>query len=203
MALLRRYSLVLAVVAGLRKGRRDRIGSFFSHRLRLPDRRIVRSCFAKSARYCISFAHYFLRLQNLVLSNLQKIRKRVAVPDFFACKGYSGGYAGAGAGAGAGAEVWCVFSWGIAWFRVCLPVFYFRRVSALARSPSLVAFVLLQCSPGLHVGNLQAARVAAKPLPRFMYGYAARAAVAAIRAALPVSAAWLGLHFRNVGGIVL
>jgi len=84
-----------------------------------------------------------------------------------------------------------------------LPVFCFKRVPALARSPSLVAFVLLQCSPGLHVGNLQAARVAAKPLPRFMYGYAARAAVAAIRAALPVSSAWLGLHFRNVGGIVL
>jgi hypothetical protein len=36
-----------------------------------------------------------------------------------------------------------------------------------------------------------------------MYGCAARAEAAATLAALPVSAAWLGLHFRNVGGIVL
>ena len=78
MALLRRYSLVLAVVAGLRKGRRDRIGSFFNHRLRLPDCRIVRRCFAKSARCRVSFAHYFLRLQNLVLSNPQKISPIIA-----------------------------------------------------------------------------------------------------------------------------
>lgn len=50
--------------------------------------------------------------------------------------------------------------------------------------------------------NLQATRVAANPLPHFMYSYAARGAAAAIRAALPVSLFWLMPHLRNVGGIV-
>jgi len=51
-------------------------------------------------------------------------------------------------------------------------------------------------------GNLQAARVAANPLPHFMYSYAARRAAAAIQAALPVSLFRLMPLLRNVGGIV-
>ena len=66
-------------------------------------------------------------------------------------------------------------------------------------STGLVYFVLRKCSPGRRIGNLQAARVASEPLPRFMRGFAPRVEVEAILAALTVSSclAWAALAQRR------
>ena len=71
------------------------------------------------------------------------------------------------------------------------------------RSTSLVCLVLRQHIPTLHIGNLQAIRVASETLPRFCEAVSTRTEVEAILKALAVSSAVFGLSFCNVGGIGL
>ena len=78
-----------------------------------------------------------------------------------------------------------------------------ESVLSWMRSTDLVVFVLRQHIPTLHIGNLQAVRVASETLPCFMRGFATRTEVEAILPALTVSSAWLRLYFCNVGGEVL
>ena len=65
--------------------------------------------------------------------------------------------------------------------------------------------MLLQHNPGRRIGNLQATRVASEPLPRFMRGFATRAEVEAILAALSVSSclAWAALPQRRRDALVV